>query len=367
MKTIISISTDKKIFETDSSVRQRMIEYGALFKELHIVVFTTQHDALISEQISPNVWVYATSSLHKILYVFDAYVLAKELLRKRKKAIVSTQDPFETGVVGYFLHHKMKNLLHVQIHTDMYSPYFKKGSIFNRIRLWVAPYVCRKAYLIRVVSKRIKLSLMQNLKITDEKIIILPIYVDRPVGIPLRKDDGNTLLSLSRLTHEKNLFFLVDVMGKVVSRVNRVRLVIVGDGPFRKALEAYIEAKQLTEHVYIEGWQQDPEHYFEHATAFVSTSLYEGYGMTFVEAALQRVPIVASDVGIMNDIFKDDESAMICSVNNKDCFVEKICSLLENKEKMRELSERAYSEVSLSIPKTKSEYLEQYKNSICDY
>jgi hypothetical protein len=34
------ISTDTKIFEQGSSVRNRMVEYGSLFDELHIVVFT---------------------------------------------------------------------------------------------------------------------------------------------------------------------------------------------------------------------------------------------------------------------------------------------------------------------------------------
>ena len=39
---LISIGTDRKLFEKDSVVGQRTLEYGKFFEEMHIVVFTTR-------------------------------------------------------------------------------------------------------------------------------------------------------------------------------------------------------------------------------------------------------------------------------------------------------------------------------------
>ena len=45
------ISTDRKIFEEGSAVRARMIEYGKLFDELHIVVFTKRNLKMLKRRM----------------------------------------------------------------------------------------------------------------------------------------------------------------------------------------------------------------------------------------------------------------------------------------------------------------------------
>tara|TARA_B100001540_G_C15770933_1_gene626280 strand:- start:530 stop:1627 length:1098 start_codon:yes stop_codon:yes gene_type:complete len=361
---IISISTDRKIFEEGSNVRQRMCEYGQLCDELHIIVFTTHTDIHTSEQIADNVWVYATNSINKLFAVFDAYVLAKELIRKKKGDMITTQDPFETGLIGLLVKRKTGIPLHIQVHTDIYSPYFSKGNIRNYIRMKVAPYILKKADKIRAVSNRIKKSLIEKLGITPKKIVILPIYVPKNKSVPVHKDDGETLLTISRLAKEKNLFFCIDVIASVVKQKPQTKLVIVGDGPYRQALEKYAERKKLENNVFFEGWQSDLEHYFQHATAYISTSLYEGYGMTLIEASQHRVPIISSDVGIMQDVLIHNESAFVCSVNDKECFVQSITALLDNSVRARELAMQAYEATSKHLPENKNAYLEKYKQTL---
>ena len=122
---IISIGTDRKLFEENSVVRQRQIEYGKFFDEMHIVVFTTRvmnYESRI--KLSENVFVYSTNFRNKLFYLTDTLKISKKIIGNSKDFVVSTQDPFETGLVGALLKLFFDLPLHVQVHTDLMHKYF---------------------------------------------------------------------------------------------------------------------------------------------------------------------------------------------------------------------------------------------------
>ena len=180
---LLSISTDRNIFRERSAVRARMIEYAALFEELHIIIFSRARSGLKRfEQIAPNAWIYSTNSFSRLQYMKDAFKLARRIIFGRKfsydNSAVTVQDPFEAGLVGAKIKKIFKLPLQIQVHTDPWSPFFKKLGIFNRIRVRIASSVIPKADSVRVVSERVKKSLISVTKIAPEKIIALPIYID---------------------------------------------------------------------------------------------------------------------------------------------------------------------------------------------
>lgn len=59
------------------------------------------------------------------------------------------------------------------------------------------------------------------------------------------------------------------------------------------------------------GWQQDPAPHYRGADILLVASRYEGYGRMFVEAAAAGLPIVSTDVGVIGETFKDNESALV--------------------------------------------------------
>jgi glycosyltransferase involved in cell wall biosynthesis len=77
-----------------------------------------------------------------------------------------------------------------------------------------------------------------------------------------------------------------------------VTLVIFGDGPARPALAAEVEARGLGDRVRLLGRvdETDLARWFRTATAFVSMSRKEAFGLTLVEAAAAGAAVVASDV-----------------------------------------------------------------------
>lgn len=366
----INISTDRNVYDPTSDVSGRLKEYAKLFSKMYTIVYTLKSHNLDNKS-APDQSLVATDSRWKTMYIFDAYRKAKKIyiqLGKEGEAVVSTQDPFETGIVGWLLKKRFGIRLHVQVHTDMYSPYFRKQSLLNRLRVAVAPFILKEADSIRVVSSRIKKSLIAR-GIESNRIHILPVFIDKDSFDEFQDvaRQDSTLIAVSRLTEEKNLFFLVDVMNRVVNEKPDTKLVIVGDGPLRQELEAYVRKQSLVGNVRFVGWSSHITERFKEASVLLHTSLYEGYGRVFIEAALQRVPIVSSDVGIMGDVFIHPSSARVCPVGDMDCFVREVVDMLDDRSGAQYIAEKAHSRALEHMSMSKEEYLAEYKKIVCAY
>src|SRR3990167_6430947 len=144
---LLMISTDRNIFNKESAVAQRQIEYAKKYEEVHIIIFS---DKTFSESfLGSNIWLYPTRSSSKLLYIFDAFNLGKFIIGRRNIKLITCQDPFETGLVGALLKNKFGAELELQIHTDIGSPYFQSFTFLNRIRTLISKYTLRKADHVR--------------------------------------------------------------------------------------------------------------------------------------------------------------------------------------------------------------------------
>lgn len=310
MTHVLMISTDAKILTEGSDVRARMIEYGKLFDELHIIVFTLKARANVpNAALSQNIFVYPTQSLTKLFYIKDATKIGESIIARAKlgagHAVITTQDPFETGTVGKKLSERFDIPLHVQIHTDFYSPYFKE-SILNRIRIALSKKVLPHAVAIRVVSERIKQSLPEDLQ---SKTSVLPIFADiesiqgAPILQNLRKKYPKfqkIVLMASRLTKEKDIGSAIEACASTLKDFPHTGLVIVGEGTEEKNLQLKVESLKIGENVVFEPWADHETlvSYMKTCDIFLSASLYEGYGLSMLEAYISGATLVATDAGI---------------------------------------------------------------------
>ena len=365
---VLSIGTDRKIFEAGSAVQARMIDYGTLFDELYIVVFAQKSLGLTPQKISENVWVYPTNSSSRWWYIKNARALAKKIITEKQltpqTTIVSVQDPFETGLVGTKL--KKKGFkLQVQIHTDFLSPWFTKHSWLNWVRVIIAKRVIKKASTIRVVSDRIKQSLLKR-GVSEQKITVLPIFVPAP---EIKKTDFNLhlqfpqwatiILMASRLTSEKNISQAIESFKKIPMNHPSAGLVIVGEGECKENLQQLVKKAGIKNNVAFVSWQSDLSAYYATADIFLSTSLYEGYGLTLIEAARASLCIVTSDVGVVGSVLKNQESAVVVPVNDVFGFTSALKSVITDKQLRAKLATGAKVAVE-KISTDKSLYLQYY-------
>ena len=158
---ILSIGTDRKLFEDRSAVLERSMGYASNVEELHIVVFSLKKDNLCS-RVTNNLYLYPTNSNSRFSYIVDAFFIGRKIIKDKflseNNTVISCQDPFETGVVGLLLKNFYKFSLQVQIHTDFLSFNFK-NNLLNKIRVFLAKFIIPRADGVRVVSDSIKKSL----------------------------------------------------------------------------------------------------------------------------------------------------------------------------------------------------------------
>jgi glycosyltransferase involved in cell wall biosynthesis len=344
---VLAIGSDKKIFGEDSAVRRRMEKYGALFDELHIIVFTRRSDNFETIQIRENTWVYPTNSFSRWFYVFDAIRIGRKIHHVN---VVTTQDPFETGLAGSFIYKKLGARFHVQVHTDITSSEFVRGNFLNRIRRIIASWIIPKADCIRTVSRRIERGIEVKYRpIAD--IAILPIYVDlkefKKIEHKKHSRFGTTLLVVSRLEKEKNVALAIRSLQKARHAGNDAGLVVVGSGSELEKLKALAEELDIFEWVEFVGWQ-DPKQYYGMADLVLFPSHYDGYGMVIMEALASGVPVLSTDVGIAH------EAGAI--VAKEDKFESSLVEWFKNGSREGKLLFKPY--------KSEKEYLEKYKQDI---
>ena len=123
------------------------------------------------------------------------------------------------------------------------------------------------------------------------------------LGLP---KDAKVVVTTMRLAPPKDPFTLVRAVGIVAGGV---RLVIIGDGPQRRAVEELAESVGVS--LLVTGTRADVEHLLPGGDVFVLSSLSEGLPRATVEAAAAGLPVVATDVGGVREFIDDESTGLV--------------------------------------------------------
>ncbi len=309
-RRLLMFSTDTKLFEEGSAVRERQLAYAKSFDEVHIVVFCGR--GYTAQSLNPKVYIYPTNSRCKLRRPFQAITLGHFIVEGRGITEITCQDPFLTGLAGVALKKHFGLPLELQVHTDIGSPHYAT-TLGRKIRKTRALTHLPQADTIRVVSARIKDYLMTTVGIPAERIRIQPIAVDteRIKTAPIMADlhqqypqFESIVLMASRLEPEKNVSLGLRAFAEVVSTHPKAGLVIVGSGSEVTKLQRLARKMGLEHQVVFEPWADQATlfSYYKTADLFLNTSLFEGYGLTLVEAHAAGCPIISTDVGVAREV-----------------------------------------------------------------
>ena len=365
---ILIVNLDKGIFRAGSKSLDNLKDYSRFFDKFFIITWTLGREQPIF--FENRLFIYPTNSRSRLFYVFDACKIFKKFIKKEGIDIISSQDSFETGFAAFLISRIFKIPLYLQSHTDVLSPYFWKESLANKIRVLMAKFLIPRASHIRVVSKRIKKSIVSELKILDSKISVLPIFVDvqkireASVKISLREKYPQfdfIILMASRLTREKNIGLAIEAMAEITKKHPKTGLVIVGDGPEKENCSLLITRYGLRDNVIIEPWTDDPFSYYKTADLFLLTSNYEGYGMAVVEAMAAGCPVIMTDVGLAGEVLIDKKDGLVVPVGDKNKLTGAILNVMENQGLRADFIRNAAR--TLSFWPSREKYLAAYRNS----
>jgi glycosyltransferase involved in cell wall biosynthesis len=145
-----------------------------------------------------------------------------------------------------------------------------------------------------VVVQTKSVALWAERLIPSRKIRVIPNFVPnlRSRSVDVR---NRVVLGVGRLDRQKGFDLLLEAYARSGVRHGGYRLVILGEGPERAALEALAAKLGIADFVEMPGIVKAPEDWMERAAVFVLSSRYEGFPNVLVEAMAMGCAVVATD------------------------------------------------------------------------
>ncbi len=151
-------------------------------------------------------------------------------------------------------------------------------------------------------------------------------------------DEELLILHVARLVEVKGTRYLLRAFARVARTHERVRLLIIGDGPLRRPLHALAAALGVADRVEFQGA-------LPHAQVLASmrkaamlvlpgirtaTGREEGLGMVLLEAAATGIPVIGSRVGGIPECIVDGETGFLVPERDQEALARRITELLED-------------------------------------
>ena len=213
-----------------------------------------------------------------------------------------------------------------------------------------------------------------GVSLDERPIQVIPNFVDpltyRPPETPERPRlaalfgdaDVPVIVHVSNFRPVKQVHHVVDVFARVLERTD-ARLLLVGDGPDRRPVEACLRNRGLWDRARLIGAQSHPETLVREAAAFVLPSRTESFGLAALEAQSCGVPVVAYEVGGLPEVIVDSETGYLVPPDDVDAMADRVTRLLVEPAHQRKLgaAARARAMECFEIQARVSEYEQLYQ------
>jgi glycogen synthase len=216
----------------------------------------------------------------------------------------------------------------------------------------------RAADRIIATDRALEPALLMHLKVDRSKVRVIPNALDlsnldglatAEDGRRVRGDAGigtdvAVLLSVGRLEHNKGFHVLAAALAALRDHTGRIgegrwKWVIVGDGPYRRALESTIREAGISAQTYLPGrvGDRDLHAWYEAADLFVHPTLYEGSSLVTLEAMAHRRAVVATSAGGLPDKIQQGISGWLVPPDEASALAAAISGALGQPERLAEM------------------------------
>ncbi|MFN7978435.1 MAG: glycosyltransferase [Vicinamibacterales bacterium] len=141
--------------------------------------------------------------------------------------------------------------------------------------------------------------------------------------------------TVARLDPVKDLRLLVRAVARAARQAPRLKLVLLGDGPERAAIEAAVVREGVGDRVRLLGHRDDARALLPGVDIFANTSTSEGISLTLLEAMAAQLPIVATRVGGTPEVVLDHETGRLVPARDADAVGEAIAGLASDVDRRR--------------------------------
>ena len=192
-------------------------------------------------------------------------------------------------------------------------------------------WITKNSHPIEYIANGISLVPYQNQKLKEE--------AKKALGI---EQNSFCIGIVARLSEPKDHLLLIDAIAFLSQTYPNIKLVIAGDGPLRKKIEAYIADNQYQHLITMLGERKDIANILNALDIFSLTSSSEGIPMTILEAMAASLPVIATDVGGIPQVVIDEETGFLVENKDKNGLVKAIKQLFEQPKLRQEFGKKGH-------------------------
>lgn len=270
--------------------------------------------------------------LHSHLLNTDVLATLVKFCFNRKILLISTKHGYQESILK-----KVKDVADVSLIKKMAS---------KQLYYYVTRFIVKRANYNYAVSKAIA-RLYYNLGLSKQEMPF--IHHGITITQPLQTAEACTyrlaprqLVIVGRLEEYKGHRYLLEAMPLVINKFTDCKLLVIGIGAEQKILQDLVKTLKIDEHVLFMGFQTDPYSYVKNSDVVILPSLFEPFGLVYIEAFALQTPVIAFDTAAGNEIMENNTTALLVPAADSKSLADKIIYLLENPAAARAITERAF-------------------------
>lgn len=358
---VLMIALGDEVLTGWGDTRERHLDYAERIGHLHMIGYSPRARDLHHTSISDHLTFYPTRSLTRPSFIWDAVRIGTQICRSHPIDIITTQDPFTTGLAGLLLKWRFEIPLDLQNHSDFFdNKYWLAEKPQYRILHALGKWVVRSGDTHRVLNHQEQAKYV-HMGIPANRVIILstPVRLSRftPESPPGESEalrsmlgislDAPVILWVGNPVWFKRVPILIDAFAQVYETHPNTHLVIVGDFSGRSDIHEQVKRLELGDYVHLPGKadHEDLPAYYHLCDVYVHSSIYEGLGKVMIEAGACGRPVVATRTAGAQEIILDGETGLLCEPENPTDMAAKINSLLADPDRAKSMGRAAHLHV----------------------
>ncbi len=301
-------------------------------------------------------------------HAFDLSIIKSlaKLLNERQIDILHTHG-YKSDIIGILAAKKAGINVVVTPHG-----FENTKDIKLRSYIWLGCQMMRFADKVAPLSKQLYRD-VQKYGVNDKQLVYIQNGVDLSEldSQPTTSDTSEpkvkkpiTIGFIGQLISRKNVEDILDIFASIHRQLPNTRLLLLGDGDQRTALEQY--AKRLDCHPYIEflGFKSNRLDYLKQFDLFVMTSSLEGIPRCLMEAMAMRIPVSAYNIAGIDQLIHHQKTGLLANYKDKDTLAQHWLTLLTDKPYAHSLAEhgRQFIEQHYSAQHMAQEYSRLFAN-----
>lgn len=148
---------------------------------------------------------------------------------------------------------------------------------------------------------------------------------------------------LGRLLEVKGADLMIDSFYQIQKKLDKVMLLIVGDGPEREKLQSLVDGYRINDKVIFTGYRKNVYDYMNIFNCFILPSVREGLPIAVLEAMAMRKPVITTPVAGLKKLIKNGFNGIMLEQRTKEKLYKAMVDINVNRDLGNSISENAYN------------------------